>query len=310
MADRTSDPSASGRATARASAGRAARSLGRIGRGLSIIGAAGAIARSARRPLAALLATGLLSAGLLAADFLAAPIARAAAAGEPAAGEAGPGTGLVKIFNRRPTAIFVGFTTSTHRKNQIAWGKGCTKSGAGVKIAARSVCVARVSNASGSSRFCADLKKAPANCYLAQDNHQTMVETLFLPGTDRGCFGKGDCIWFDISVIPAKCTDALWTANRCAKAGGASYNLPVALACGPALAYACRGPVSRAYGPAKYPGRCGNPDASCVSTIGKYKAKCVNAYFYPMASPPHSAFGPNTACLAGKPLTVEFLPGR
>jgi hypothetical protein len=106
-------------------------------------------------------------------------------------------------------------------------------------------------------------------------------------------------------VIPQDCTDALWRQDQCAHTGGASYNLPVTLACGGAATFSCQGPTDATYGPAKYPSQCGHPEAMCVGNT----ATCVQAYFFPMFTPPESKFGPNVPCLGGQTLGVTFLPG-
>ena len=166
-----------------------------------------------------------------------------------AAGESGP----VAITNKRTTPIFVGFTTMDHKPGPITWGAGCTKSGKGARIAAGATCKATVASTAAPSRFCADAKAVPADCFDAQQNHQTMVETNFEPSTNAGCFNKGNCVWFDISVIPQNCTDALWKKNKCASTGGASYNFPVSIACGTKAkaTYTCQGPTTTKWGNSK-----------------------------------------------------------
>ncbi|WP_148213047.1 hypothetical protein [Methylocella silvestris] len=222
---------------------------------------------------------------------------------------------VVKITNKRDVSIFVSFTTSNHKQGPIIWGGGCEKllpasassAGAigGVMIRKGVTCTAKVNNNAVSSRFCAALDRPPADCYNAQANHQTMVETIFEPGSNPGCFNKGYCVWFDISVIPSTCTDDLWKLNQCANTGGASYNLPVSVACGSKPVYTCQGPTSGKYGSANYPANCGNPDATCSGTPA-----CLNAYFYPMFDPPENKYQPNTVCLGGQTLTLTFLPGQ
>ncbi|PNG24419.1 hypothetical protein CR492_18895 [Methylocella silvestris] len=223
---------------------------------------------------------------------------------------------VVKITNKRDVSIFVSFTTSNHKQGPITWGGGCEKlapassagsasSTGGVMIRKGVTCTAKVNNNAVSSRFCAALDQPPADCYNAQANHQTMVETIFEPGSNPGCFNKGYCVWFDISVIPSTCTDDLWKLNQCANTGGASYNLPVSVSCGSKPVYACQGPTSGKYGSANYPANCGNPDATCSGTPA-----CLNAYFYPMFDPPENKYQPNTVCLGGQTLTLTFLPGQ
>jgi hypothetical protein len=141
------------------------------------------------------------------------------------------------------------------------------------------------------------------DCFNAQANNQTMVETTFQPN-GPGCFNQGNCVWYDISTIPSTCTDALWKQNDCANTGGASYNLPVSLACGGTAYYTCKGPTSGTYGNSNYPSNCGNPNSICLSG-----PSCQNAYFYPMFSPPENQYQPNRACLGGQVLTITFPSG-
>jgi len=214
-------------------------------------------------------------------------------------------SGAVTIVNRQAVPIFVGFTASGGTPGAITWGAGCTKSGSGAKIAAGASCQASVASNAAATRFCADTASVPANCFEAQQNHQTMIETNFEPASNSGCFGQGNCVWFDISLIPSTCTDQLWDENQCAGTGGAAYNLPVQVACGGTTVYTCQGPVSGAWGPENYPSQCGNPEATCQSS-----PNCQNAYFYPMFDPPEASYQPNTVCLAGKALTITFLAGE
>lgn len=213
--------------------------------------------------------------------------------------------GPVKIVNKQSVPIYVGFTASGGTPGSITWGSGCSKSGNGAKIAAGATCQASVTADGTSTRFCADTASVPANCFEAQQNHQTMIETNFEPASNGGCFNQGNCVWFDISLIPSTCTDQLWDENQCANTGGASYNLPVQVACGSSTVYTCQGPVSSAWGPENYPSKCGNPDATCQSS-----ANCQNAYFYPMFDPPENAYQPNTVCTAAQTLTITFLAGE
>jgi hypothetical protein len=145
--------------------------------------------------------------------------------------------GPVQIVNGRSNPIFVAFTTSDHHLGLIGWGPGCTQVLGGAVIAAGKTCSATVTSNGASSRFCAAnaLPTATAknavtmDCFNAQANHQTMVETTFDPN-GTSCFNQGNCVWYDISVIPSTSTDALWNQNECANTDGASYNLPVSIA--------------------------------------------------------------------------------
>jgi hypothetical protein len=213
-------------------------------------------------------------------------------------------TGPVKIVNKQNVAIYVGFTASGGTPGSITWGSGCTVSGSGAKIAAGATCNASVDSDGASTRFCADTDAVPSNCFEAQQNHQTMIETNFEPASNGGCFNQGNCVWFDISLIPSTCTDELWDENQCDNTGGASYNLPVQVACGGSTVYTCQGPVNGTWGPENYPSQCGNPDSTCQSS-----PNCQNAYFYPMFDPPENAYQPNTVCTAAQTLTITFLAG-
>lgn len=213
-------------------------------------------------------------------------------------------SGPVKIVNQQSVAIYVGFTASGGSPGAITWGSGCSTSGSGAKIAAGATCNATVDSDGASTRFCADTDSVPSNCFEAQQNHQTMIETNFEPASNAGCFNQGNCVWYDISLIPSTCTDQLWDENQCAGTGGASYNLPVQVACGPSTVYTCQGPVNGTWGPENYPSKCGNPDSTCQSS-----PNCQNAYFYPMFDPPENAYQPNTVCTGAQTLTITFLAG-
>lgn len=200
---------------------------------------------------------------------------------------------------------------SYNEAGQITWGSGCTQVAHGVVVAAGKTCTASVATTNTSTRFCAldvasvsAAQKVRIDCNKAQNGNLTMVETVFQPATPSLCFNQGPCVWYDISIIPLSCTDALWKQNKCTNTGGASYNLPVSLGCGSTTYYVCQGPVSTKYGPSMYPSNCGNPNSKTQS--GK---NGQNAYFYPMFYPPENAYQPNRACLAGAPLVVTFLSG-
>ncbi len=224
----------------------------------------------------------------------------------------------VSIVNSQAGAIYVSFTTINQTPGTITWnsaGNGCLNTGtnanaAYTQINAGQTCTASVNTSSSSTRFCAAASSPPANCMNAQAQHLTMVETNFEAASNSGCFGKGACVWYDISVIPSTCTDALWQQNRCAKTGGASYNLPVTLSCAGNSSeptYTCQGPTSRAHGPENYPSKCGNPNAKCATGTPNC-SNGVSAYFYPMFDPPENAYQPNAVCLQGS-LSINFLSG-
>lgn len=205
----------------------------------------------------------------------------------------------VVIVNRQGVSLYVAFTNQLHQPGAITWGAGCTPSGKGALVAGGTTCTATVINNGIPTRFCASRTVMPTDCWNAQTLHQTMVETNF----QASCFGKGSCVWYDISVIPSTCTNALWAANQCANAGGASYNVPVSLSCPGSATYTCQGPASSKYGAANYPSNCGNPNATCTGNT----SQCLNAYFYPMAGMNPQ---PNTVCLAGQPFTITYLAGQ
>ncbi len=237
------------------------------------------------------------------------PQVKAVAAETCRAGAAGDQSTAVHIVNGRVVPIYVSFTVKitnkVHVRGPITWGAGCVAlPSGGVMIPAGITCAAKVRSTGQETRFCAVLNQpAPADCFDAQANHQTMVETNFEPASNGGCFGLGNCVWYDISVIPSFCTDSLWTQNHCANTGGASYNLPVQLTCNGVPTYTCQGPGSGAYGSAQYPSNCGVPTATCN---GSPQKQCKNAYFYP--DPPNQ---PNAGCYGGKNVvfTVTFLRG-
>lgn len=214
----------------------------------------------------------------------------------------------VNVVNNGAATIYVAFTNySTQTPGQITWGQGCTVTNFQAAIAAGGSCTAIVPATAGISRFCASTVATPAgqtpNCNLAQARNQTMVETNFGTGANSVCFPTtlASCIWYDISVIPQNCTPQAWALNNCANAGGASYNLPVSLACSGQPTFTCKGPPNATpYGNANYPSNCGNPVASCVGN----GASCNNAYFWPTPSP-----SPNAECQPGQMLIITFLAG-
>lgn len=217
--------------------------------------------------------------------------------------------GTVYIANERAAPIFVGYSGA----GTIHWqaNASCipvTTGAGGLKIAAGHACGATVTATNSGSRFCAS-PDAPPNCLRAQDDHQTLIEPTF--DTSDQCswtHEAGTCVAYDISLIPVGCTDALWKADKCAPAGGASYNFPAELSCAGQSTdptFTCRGPVNGTADPQKYPTQCGNPDAICVGN----SPTCVNAYFFPMFSGPPSAHQPVGVCSGGRALTIRFLAG-
>lgn len=226
----------------------------------------------------------------------------------------------VKIANHRSAAVYVSFSNAAQGAGTISWGQGCLKPGATAKASYARVrpgttCVANVASTNGSSRFCAAGKAPPSNCWEAQANHQTMIETNFEPASAPGCFGGGSCVWYDVSVIPSTCTDEAWRRDQCQGQGGASYNVPVSLSCegSPAMpTYTCRGPKTTKYGSQMYPSNCGNPYGTCAVGTSPNGHPCedgVAAYFFPMFTPPENAYQPNAVCIA-RTLSIDFVSGK
>jgi hypothetical protein len=219
----------------------------------------------------------------------------------------------ISVTNSSAATLYIAFSIGTIGSNSpgpISWGAPCAVSNNQAAIPAGHTCQASVPSNAGTSRFCAfaSLQNPPqANCFLAQNINQTMVETTFGDPSNNYCYpsSQASCVWYDISVIPSACTDAAWSANQCANTGGASYNLPVELSCNNEPTYVCRGPKSSAYGSAMYPSNCGNPNAACVPPAsGALSPSCDNAYFHPTPVP-----SPNAECLAGETLNINFLSG-
>ncbi|HEY3911322.1 MAG TPA: hypothetical protein VGM07_15735 [Stellaceae bacterium] len=230
---------------------------------------------------------------------------------------AAPESSNVQILNTTGKLLLVGFAPQAGAK--ITWGAGCGTpiKGTSVILPVNGNCRAMVTDsvANPGSRFCAAIVSVASSgasssgaldCSKAQQQNRTLIEPYFQPGP---CVGyNASCIWYDISVIPANCTDADWSSNYCANTGGAAYNLPVTLSCAGALpepTYICKGPAGSKYGSAKYPGNCGNPNASYrPGPSGSPTA--LNAYFYP----DDNSYGqPNAVCPNGQALTITFLPG-
>lgn len=215
----------------------------------------------------------------------------------------------VIVANKGSSTIYVAFTNyATQAPGPINWGN-CASSVSNnqVAIGSGASCTASVPTTASLSRFCAATSPvATPNCNTAQANHQTMVETNF--GSSTTCYPTtmASCVWYDISVIPSSCTDSAWAQNQCAGTGGASYNLPVSIACSGQPTYTCQGPPGPSYGNSNYPTNCGNPNGTCVGNT----PNCVNAYFYPMFSPPENHYAPNSQCPAGASLVITFLSGQ
>jgi hypothetical protein len=240
---------------------------------------------------------------------------------QPPAGTAS-GDVPVTIVNNQSTSIFVSFTLGDVNQSpgDINWGDGCINPGktgnaSYTTIPKNGSCNATVSptldanNNPINSRFCASLTSAPSNCMDAQYTNLTMIETIFaVYNPPYVCSNKLNCVFYDISVIPQYCTDALWKSNQCAGTGGAAYNLPVQLSCSGQPTYTCQGPVSDEYGSENYPSSCGDP--SCATVAGGCGSYKIPAYFYPMFVPPENAYQPGAYCLNGNALTITFLAGQ
>ena len=210
----------------------------------------------------------------------------------------------VRIFNDRTQAIYVGYSGG----GAIDWhlDADCVSVPHGVRIKPGSSCAASVVSSNTGSRFCAALS-APPDCLAAQRQHVTLIEPTF--DTAAKCKSAKPCVYYDISVIPANCSDADWNRDHCAGTGGAAYNLPVALSCLGTVReplFVCRGPDDSPFG-SHYPEICGNPAAKC---IGNTQA-CVMAYLHPMFSGPgsNSSHQPVGDCPDGRTLAIQFLAG-
>jgi len=229
-----------------------------------------------------------------------------------------PGGGLVtvSVSNKGAATLYVAFTVQSGAPGPITWS-GCTVTNNQAILTPGPTCTATVPNTAGVSRFCASTQPWPTgqtpNCWNAQRNNQTLIETNFTSGT--GCYptNQASCVWYDISVIPENCTNCDWQTNNCNNAGGVSYNVPVQLACSAAPTFTCQGPV----GPigsynAQYPTKCGTvlTQPNCVGG----PQSCLQAYFFPMFTSgscpyPSSKPQPNAECLQGNTLVVNFLSG-
>ncbi len=250
----------------------------------------------------------------------------AAKACQSSVGSAAPVSSNVNIVNNTGGIIYVGF--SPQSGSAITWnsaGSGCgtTSNNLTVAVQNNATCQASVTDsvASPGSRFCAVTtlgSSGSVDCSLAQQ--QSPPLTIVEPYFQLGCnFGAGanypGCIFYDISVIPANCTDNLFNSsnNYCAGTGGASYNLPVMLSCSGEPTFICKGPPSTGnmmYAGAMYPANCGNPMANCIpgtNSCPNPDASAVNAYFSPTNDNPNNE--PGAYCLPPNALTITFLSG-
>lgn len=235
------------------------------------------------------------------------PVDRAIAA-RACAPAPGGATFDVVVKNSGAATVYVAFTNyTTQQPGVIDWAAGCQGKVVNQQLALApgASCAAVVPVSNGIARFCASRTQVPAgrlpNCNLAQTRNQTMIEVNFGAGAN-GCYpaSMATCAWYDISVIPQNCTADDWKRNKCANDGGASYNVPVSLSCAGQPTYVCRGPRDGTHGAADYPGKCGDPAASCVGG----SQSCDNAYFFPTPSPQ-----PNSQCPDGHVLRIDFLGG-
>ncbi len=221
-------------------------------------------------------------------------------------------TSDVNIVNDTGGTIYVGFAPQAG--SGITWSSGCVKTATNstVMVAKNTTCSAAVinSNANPGSRFCAatSLDSTGAlNCWTAQSHvpHNTLIEPNFLVNCNFGKVTYPGCIFYDVSVIPATCTDNLFNAanDYCKGTGGASYNLPVKVSCPDEPTFTCRGPVATTgiYAPTGYPSMCGAPSASCIGNT----QSCVNGYFSPTNNNPNHQ--PGAYCFGA--LTITFLAG-
>jgi hypothetical protein len=118
----------------------------------------------------------------------------------------------VTVQNQQRQTIYVAFTLGAGQvPGPINWGNcAASVSNNQVAIGPGVSCNAVVPTASSSSRFCASTSSmgTTRNCYNAQANHQTMVETTF-GSYATNCYptSMASCVWYDISVIPQNCTD-------------------------------------------------------------------------------------------------------
>jgi hypothetical protein len=219
----------------------------------------------------------------------------------------------VSIVNDTGRTIYVGFAPQAG--SVITWGAGCGKTATNstVVVAKDTACAAKVlsSDANPGSRFCAATSLGSTgslNCWEAQSHlpHNTIIEPNFIPNCTFGKKTYPSCIFYDVSVIPANCTDDLFDAvhNYCKGTGGASYNLPVKVSCPAEPTFTCRGPVATTgiYAAAGYPSVCGTPSASCIGNT----QSCVNGYFSPTNNNP--SHQPGAYCFGT--LTMTFLPGQ
>jgi hypothetical protein len=218
----------------------------------------------------------------------------------------------VSIVNDTGKTIYVGFAPQAG--SAITWGKGCGKTvtNSTVVVAKNTACAATVlsSDANPASRFCAadSLDSTGSlNCWEAQYHlpHNTLIEPNFIPNCTFGKKTYPSCIFYDVSVIPANCTDNLFDAahDYCKGTGGASYNLPVKVSCADEPTFTCQGPVATSgiYAATGYPSMCGTPSASCIGNT----QSCVNGYFSPTNNNP--SHQPGAYCFGT--LTMTFLAG-
>lgn len=254
------------------------------------------------------------------------PYIKSAGSQAPAGLVAGPTSPVpISFVNNSSATIYVSFTI-----NDVAHSPGtfvvqnisadCTTPTTGLNASSFSIspgatCGVTVdptnstlAAALGSSRFCGSTTSAPADCMLAQTNHQTLLETTFQSYVSGvSCWNNASCVWYDISVIPQNCTDQLWSSDFCANTGGAAYNLPVQMSCDGQPTYSCASPGTSQYG-SGYPSNCGNPQGTCA-TGSPGCSNGVSAYFYPMFDPPENAYQPNAVCPNGNTLEITFQAG-
>lgn len=226
---------------------------------------------------------------------------------------------LVAFVNRSQRTLYIGFSPQPGRPAPFSWSPDCRRINGQVVLPPGESCAVSVPPSAGASRFCAMENLLPPgrtpDCFNAQRDNLTVIETNF--ASREGCARLTDdpqtsmrsCVWYDLSVAPEGCTNAAWNADRCAKSGGAAYNVPVQLFCAGQPTFTCQGPAVTTG--AKYPARCGMPGAVCV---GGVDPACQQAYFFPMSTSgpdkyPASKPQPIARCPEGQKLFVIFPDG-
>lgn len=230
-----------------------------------------------------------------------------------------PGASTIIVANSGQRPLYIAFSVQPGKPGPVVWSKNCERFNDQVYLPPGESCKATVQSSVGSSRFCAAENPVPPgktpNCYAAQRDNLTMIETNFTSGNGCDPTNQSSCVWYDISIVPESCTNCEWAANNCNNSGGASYNVPVQLSCNNAMSFMCRGPIGTigTFG-AKYPVNCGTP-LNQPACAGGVNAACVQAYFFPMSTAgacqyPASKPQPIAQCPQKETLVVNFLGGQ